>query len=442
MKLSQFSIIVMIDKGKGISKNGYPPREDVVSWNQYKKGLTIGKGNNCIIMGRNTYEYIVNKTGKEALENRDNYVISTRLQQSDFNQVIICASLGDCLRSIANRGYGNKKYDDVFIIGGGRLFREAVTKYLYLCKEIYLSTLKDNYECDMQFPLDTLNKLGVKKREINKTPEYNSFIYTPEIVHQESLYLKILERLTQSDKIWRGDTEYRMITNQLLTFTFVDNTIPVLTSRWVDYKKVIDKLLDDLQNYIFNADDVGFRLRCGSVPYTEMGDYESQVENDGLIEAIQKLPKEGVHTIYLGENKNKILPEPDRFSTALYPPCPTLVKFWLSPNRKNLDMTVFFETVEFMVGLPDYIVYFSLLGRIVAHLTNSELQTLNFFFAECLLTNHFLEQASHQINNTPKPFPTLTFMNITKIRNLSDFVKSNLEVNGYDYWVKFNFSKI
>ena len=61
---------------------------------------------------------------RKNLLHRENYVISSRYEQDQHTQVVVYKSLLQYLAGIANRGY--KKYDDVWILGGEKLFREAV----------------------------------------------------------------------------------------------------------------------------------------------------------------------------------------------------------------------------------------------------------------------------------------------------------------------------
>ena len=84
------NIIVAYCQNNGIGYNNLLP------WNiksDLKKfqDLTTGSGNNAVIMGKNTFESILN-INKGSLKNRDNLILSTTLNVDNKNKTnnIIC----------------------------------------------------------------------------------------------------------------------------------------------------------------------------------------------------------------------------------------------------------------------------------------------------------------------------------------------------------------
>ena len=108
------NIIVAACKNRGIGfKNKLP-------WNlpkelQYFKGRTIGKGNNAVIMGKNTYLSL-----DKPLPKRDNFVLSSTLKQSNngFNVIPNLDSLK------------KKNYDTIWIIGGAQVYESMINNYM------------------------------------------------------------------------------------------------------------------------------------------------------------------------------------------------------------------------------------------------------------------------------------------------------------------------
>ncbi len=94
--------------------------------------------NHVIIMGRKTFESI----GK-ALPNRINIVVTHDPNFSSEN-VVVTHSLDEALR-LAELREGD---GEVFIIGGGQIYQEAINK----ANKLYLTIVEGNPEADTFFP--------------------------------------------------------------------------------------------------------------------------------------------------------------------------------------------------------------------------------------------------------------------------------------------------
>lgn len=129
-------LIVAHCKNRGI---GYKNR---IPWNhpydlRYFAKVTKGAGNNAIIMGANTYRSI-----GRTLPNRHNIILSSTLKNPALN---IFTSLEDALHSCKLL-----KLDTIWIIGGEKVYREALEKNI--ASEIHVSMINEDYECDTYFP--------------------------------------------------------------------------------------------------------------------------------------------------------------------------------------------------------------------------------------------------------------------------------------------------
>lgn len=126
------SIIAAIDEKRGIGKNNQLPwhiPEDLKRFKEITSGHTI-------IMGRKTFESI----GKP-LPNRKNIVITSQLQNLDgaINDLIFVSSLEQALEIAKG---------DVFIIGGGQVYGQAIEK----ADKLYLTLVEGDFNCDTFFP--------------------------------------------------------------------------------------------------------------------------------------------------------------------------------------------------------------------------------------------------------------------------------------------------
>jgi dihydrofolate reductase len=142
------SIIVAMAKNNVIGKNndmpwGYLP-EDL----KYFKQITLNKN---IIMGRKTFESI----GKP-LPNRLNIIISKTMSKKTNNDknVIIVSSLKEALS--LNK---NNKEEEIFIIGGGQIYKEAIENNII--DNFYISFIEAEFKGDTFFP--SINHLKLKK---------------------------------------------------------------------------------------------------------------------------------------------------------------------------------------------------------------------------------------------------------------------------------------
>ncbi len=124
------SLIVAIAKNHVIGKNNQ------LIWHlpadlKYFKTMTLG---HTVVMGRKTYDSM----GKP-LPGRQNVVI-TRQQNFQAEGVIIEPSLESAL--------SNLKEDEVFIIGGGEIFKQAIA----LVDKMYVTEINETFDGDVYFP--------------------------------------------------------------------------------------------------------------------------------------------------------------------------------------------------------------------------------------------------------------------------------------------------
>lgn len=155
-KMKRINIIVCCDKDWGIGKNGVLPWKNIEEMKIFKT-KTIGNGNNCVIMGRKTFESIPEKF--RPLSERQNWILtsqssSTLCQQCSAyleNNVEIFNTHYEIIHSISNPNH--RQYDAYWIIGGESVYHFFMTFYKDLIHEIHLSLLEQSYQCDNFFPL-------------------------------------------------------------------------------------------------------------------------------------------------------------------------------------------------------------------------------------------------------------------------------------------------
>ena len=101
------------------------------------KELTMGY---AVIMGRNTYESIVRRIGKP-LPGRKNIVLTSQDKEST-GEVVYFKSMNAAI------DYARGQYERAFVIGGQRVFEEAID----IADRLELTLIDRDFEGDVYFP--------------------------------------------------------------------------------------------------------------------------------------------------------------------------------------------------------------------------------------------------------------------------------------------------
>jgi dihydrofolate reductase len=131
----KLSLIAAIDENRGLGKNNtllFKIPEDLKRFREVTKG-------HVIIMGRKTFESI-----GRPLPHRTNIVL-TRDTSYKPQDVIVVHSIEEAL--LAAQPYCATN-DEVFIIGGGELYRQTIDR----ADKLYLTLVKGSYDADTFFP--------------------------------------------------------------------------------------------------------------------------------------------------------------------------------------------------------------------------------------------------------------------------------------------------
>jgi dihydrofolate reductase len=160
------NLILACDKKYGIGMQGSLPSWNLSDDMERFKQLTIGDGNNVIIMGKNTYLSL-----KKPLPQRVNVVISESLFEENkenlvknvsvikYNGFMICKTLKDALSYSQLLIFLDEKKGEIWIIGGAQLY-EAVFEYELKCllfdndqeyvpiDKVYVTKVNQEFGCD------------------------------------------------------------------------------------------------------------------------------------------------------------------------------------------------------------------------------------------------------------------------------------------------------
>ena len=122
-------------KNRGIGKNGLLPWRLSNDMSHFKR-MTIGNGNNAVIMGKNTWESL----SKRPLPKRDNLILS-RSSQGD-NVFASIAEVKNYCRE--------KNYDEIWIIGGDSIYKQWIKDDEV--QSVHITVIDKEYKCDRFFP--------------------------------------------------------------------------------------------------------------------------------------------------------------------------------------------------------------------------------------------------------------------------------------------------
>jgi dihydrofolate reductase len=101
---------------------------------------------NAVIMGRKTWDSLPEKF--KPLPGRLNVVLSQNPDLKFPPHVLLFSSLGKALQELEVYQY----VENVFVIGGAQIFTQALNDFLPQCKGLYITHLKNDFDCDVFFP--------------------------------------------------------------------------------------------------------------------------------------------------------------------------------------------------------------------------------------------------------------------------------------------------
>lgn len=475
MSLARFNIIVAIDSAGGIAKNGHIP------WNSkadmmFFRDKTKGNGKNAVIMGRETYLGIPEEF--RPLEGRHNVIITKTMNPMEHSNCSLYPSL---IEALAALGSYNGKYEDVYICGGERLYEEAVSRFLYLCKRIYVTKFKIDYGCDRFFPIEKIIKLSEKKKLVNKiittdvkiegepfnTRDFLRTTYQCNFVHPEVSYLNLVEFI-KDEGVLRPDrtgTGTKSVFGEKLEFD-ISETIPLITTKQVSFDNILKELLWFVSGntnskklsatgcHIWDKNSTrrvieelkleydegdcgpiyGFQWRHWGAEYKGCNrDYKDQ-GIDQLSDLIRQIKLDPFNRRHILTAWNV-----EDLKKMVLNPCHVLCQFYVDSTRTWLDCQLYQRSCDMMLGVPYNIVSYSILTYMIAHLCSLKPRKLIHVMGDAHIYNTHIDGAVKQLARTPRPFPSLVLKNTSQVFEIDDFKLEHFELKDYTCWPHIKF---
>jgi len=154
--MKNFSIIVAVDSQNGIGKKGtlaWHLSSDSKYFAKITKTTNDPNKSNAVVMGRKTWESIPEKY--RPLPDRLNIVLSSNSTLELPPEVLLKNSLQEALNYLNSL----PEIENIFIIGGSQIYGEALVHQN--CDQVYLTRLKQTFDCDTFFPQIDSNKFVI-----------------------------------------------------------------------------------------------------------------------------------------------------------------------------------------------------------------------------------------------------------------------------------------
>jgi len=166
------NMIVAFCKNRGIGIQNNLPWKLSNDLKHFKKTTSEGD-NNCVIMGRNTWDSLKYKP----LKNRINIILSSSLNKNEikkYKETYVVSNF-DSLNNEINNLLNDKK--KIWLIGGKSIYDYYIENPKL--DKIYVTYINDNFSCDVKFPKIPPNFFVMKNSKLfyqNKIL-YNFLVY-------------------------------------------------------------------------------------------------------------------------------------------------------------------------------------------------------------------------------------------------------------------------
>lgn len=461
----EFILVLAACKNKGIGSNGKLPWE-IPEEMQHFKALTLsGSSENSVIMGRKTWESIPERF--RPLSKRKNIVVSTTLISE---KCFVVPTIAEAL-SISE---GN-----IFIIGGSKIFEECLAPPLISqCKQIYLTRISQDYDCDVFFPspapnifsVDFLSEfliVSVSKTFTHQGVPYDYAVYQNKTIpissilcnypaHEEYQYLglvkEIIEKGTHRDDRTKVGT--LSVFGKMSRYD-LSETIPVFTTKLVFWRAVVEELLWFIRGctnsnelsakgvHIWDAngsreflDNLGFGQRevgdLGPVygfQWRHFGAEYQDMHSDYSGQGVDQLA-EVIHLIKTDPNSRRIILSawnPKSQRQMALPPCHVISQFFVEKGK--LSCMMFQRAGDMGLGVPFNVASYSLLTCLIAQVCNLKPGEFVHVIGDTHVYSNHIDPLKVQLERHPLPFPILKLN--PNITNIEEFTPADIALEHY-----------
>jgi dihydrofolate reductase/thymidylate synthase len=439
-------IIVAIESNSGIGKNNSLPwdlKKDLRHFSEITKG-------NVVIMGKHTWLSIPEK--HKPLKDRINIVISSSLEIKNTD-VKVFKSINDALEYTYTINC-----NDVYFIGGNKIYKEVIDKNLY--DGIYLTQIYKKFECDTFFPNFCKNNI-ISESEIyeenNISFQFKYYKNNFSFNSEESQYTNIIKEILNNgnEKSDRTGTGTKSLFGKTMRFDLSNGKIPLLTTKRVFWRGVAEellwfisgntnaKILQDKNIHIWDGNGskeylssiglghreegdlgevYGFQWRHYGAEYKTMNDNYDGQGIDQLLNLIE--------TIKTNPNDRRMIItawNPSALKNMSLPPCHLLSQFYVNDNKLSCQM--YQRSADMGLGVPFNIASYSLLTCLIAHCTDLEPGEFIHIIGDAHIYKNHIDPLKEQLKREPREFPTIKIN--TENKDITKFLYEDLVIENY-----------
>lgn len=458
-------------------------RDDMAYFKELTSCTNSPNTQNAVIMGRKTWESIpvkhrplrgrlnivLTRSSEVDQENVNSLNVSNQTAKPDTHAGALTASSFRHAIEILSSTQLTKQVETVFVIGGGQIYREALSSQL--CSAIHLTSIEQDYDCDTFFPefdRDQFRLWSASPPRREGDVRYSFLCYTnlnnqPTLPpglnskHEEHQYTQLVDTIVKTG-VYRSDrtgTGNFSIFGTTMRFN-LRHTFPLLTTKRVFFRGVLEellwfiggktdaRLLSERGVHIWDGNSsrafldaaglghreegdlgpvYGFQWRHFGAEYTDMhADYTGQGV-DQLAEVVRRIKED--------PNDRRIVLtawNPAALRHMALPPCHMFCQFYVAEGEVSCAM--YQRSCDVGLGVPFNIASYALLTRIIAQVCGLRAGELVHMMGDTHVYANHVEPLKKQLSNSPRHFPLLR-LNPDKTE-LDSFTPEDFTLSGYN----------
>jgi dihydrofolate reductase / thymidylate synthase len=434
--------------------------KDLHYFSQVTKGHNEPK-QNIIVMGYNTWLSLPRKP----LKDRYN-IILTKNHTQEIEDICNFPSLERIFKHIDEI---KDNFGEVFIIGGGSVYKQCLENYPDKLNKLYITEIDDDWcgdEHSKYFDYSSvLPRLDIIKERIEPTdtriydPQTNTYIVKhvnltfrvyqkKELINKDEYkYLQLMDTIMKQgiDVQGRNGTTKSLFGEKMV---FDLSRFPLLTTKKMGYKTILRELLWFIKGSTNNQElkDKNVHIWDGNASKSFLESRGLSYEEDDLgpIYGFQwrhfGAEYKDRHTDYSGKgydqlkwliNEIKENPNSRRLILSAWnpavldemalPPCHILCQFYVNQKENTLSCQLYQRSGDMFLGVPFNIASYAFLTYILCKLTGYKPGKFYHILGDAHIYEEHDTAVLPQIKRVPKLFPTLTISDrLTDIDSISE----------------------
>ena len=443
-------LIVCVDANFGISKNGVIPWKNNDDAYYFKNTTSNPIGHNLLIVGYNTY----NSMSKKVLETRNIAVVTSKPVKVDDSKVFNLSFHESLIHALIFAK--SRYYTKIFIAGGVNISKEALENNII--HTIHFTQLFSNYDCDNS--IEFIQYFLKNSYEIKKTIPINDgeiYIYRVSHKSEETQYLDLMKNILYKgvSKCDRTGTGTLSIFGNRMEFD-VSNVIPILTTKKVFFRGVVEELLwflkgDTNVNHLIEKnvhiwdgnstkefmDSIGISREerdigpCYGWQWRHFGAEYNTMHDNYNNKGVDQF-KNIIDTIKLNPLSRRMIMSawnPIDLDKMNLPPCHVLYQFYVENNKLSCQM--YQRSADVFLGLPFNIASTACLMKIISNITSTKMNKLSICIGDAHIYNNHVSQCLTQLSRKPFEFPTLEIDNLKTFEDVFNLTFDDFKLENY-----------